>query len=115
MATALDLLPVDRLDLSLEVADSIADLPALDLLVRLPGAPRATSSALSLLGPDLALAWRQVREREVEGRGAKGRRTWRAGRRGVYQEIKRREIRDRVSDLQRSRRSTGSKSSAVAA
>src|ERR1700693_6343293 len=62
MTTALDLLSMDRLELSLQLADSVPHFPALDLVKGLADPSRATSPTLSLLGPRHAIARREVLE-----------------------------------------------------
>ena len=61
MTTSLDLLSMDRLELSSQLADSVAHFPALDLVKGLAGASRATPT-LSLFGPRHALSRRQIFE-----------------------------------------------------
>src|SRR5689334_18583454 len=62
MPTALDLLPMDRFEFLLQLADSIAHFPAFDLVKGLADPSPATSPTLSLFGSRHALAGREVLE-----------------------------------------------------
>src|ERR1700726_4041151 len=62
MTTALDLLSMDRFELSLQLAGAVPHFPALDLMKGLADPSCATSSTPSLFGPGHALAGREVPE-----------------------------------------------------
>jgi len=62
MTTALDLLSMDRFELSLQIVGSVPHFPALDLTKGLADPSCATSSTPSLFGPGHALAAREVLE-----------------------------------------------------
>jgi hypothetical protein len=62
MTTALDLLSMDRFELSLQLAGAVPHFPALDLMKGLADASGATSSTPSLFGTGHALAGREVLE-----------------------------------------------------
>src|SRR5471030_74622 len=62
MTTALDLLSMDRFELSLQLADAVPHCPALDLMKGLADPSRATSATLALFGPRHARAGREVLE-----------------------------------------------------
>src|SRR5260370_2798169 len=62
MTAALDLLAMDRFEISLQLVGSVPHFPALDLLKGLADPSCATSSTPSLFGPGHALAGRQELE-----------------------------------------------------
>src|SRR5579862_5409504 len=62
MTTALDLLSMDRFELSLQLAHSVPHFPALDLVKGFAHSSAATSPSLSLFGSRHALAGREVLE-----------------------------------------------------
>src|ERR1700720_4520411 len=62
MTTALDLLSMDRFELSVQLVGSVPHLPALDLMKGLADPSCATSSTPSLFGPGHALAGHEVLE-----------------------------------------------------
>src|SRR6267154_4439552 len=63
MTTALNLLAMDRFELSLQLAGAVPHFPALDLMKGLADPSCATSSTPSLFGPGHTLAGREVLER----------------------------------------------------
>src|SRR5260370_25356214 len=62
MTTALELLSMDRFELSLQLAGAVPHFPALDLMKGLADPSCATSPTPSLFGPGHALAGREVLE-----------------------------------------------------
>src|SRR6202049_3854818 len=62
MTTALDLLSMNRFELSLQLAGAVPHFPALDLVKGLANPSRATSPTPALFGAGHALAGREVLE-----------------------------------------------------